>query len=164
MAAAALGSDVVDEVDQPIIDARCVADEDHYGTTSRYCLVCCEVCSKICEKFGKHGLVKPKQTMRSLLTPLRMNKGMDEKVAPKKQADVFERPLLSSCDKAKIERKKRKDERQRTCTVHPASLLPFAALPWCGGTRPMLSDASIFLSSTSLALIAPAIGREHDEA
>uniref|UniRef100_A0A0D9VM96 Uncharacterized protein n=1 Tax=Leersia perrieri TaxID=77586 RepID=A0A0D9VM96_9ORYZ len=154
MAAAALGSDVVDEVDQPIIDARCVADEDHYGTTS----------SKICEKFGKHGLVKPKQTMRSLLTPLRMNKGMDEKVAPKKQADVFERPLLSSCDKAKIERKKRKDERQRTCTVHPASLLPFAALPWCGGTRPMLSDASIFLSSTSLALIAPAIGREHDEA
>uniref|UniRef100_A0A0D9VMX6 ABC transporter domain-containing protein n=1 Tax=Leersia perrieri TaxID=77586 RepID=A0A0D9VMX6_9ORYZ len=129
-----LGSDVVDEVDQPIIDyfanvladedfdfgapdghgifhalgellidARCVADEEH----------CLEVCSKICEKFGKHGLVKPKQTMRSLVTPLRMNEGMDEKVAPKKQADVFDGPLLSSRDKAKIERKKRKDERQR---------------------------------------------------
>ncbi|EEE58090.1 ABC transporter F family member 3 [Oryza sativa Japonica Group] len=129
-----LGSDVVDEVDQPIIDyianvladedfdfgapdghgifdalgdllidARCVADEEH----------CLEVCSKICEKFGKHGLVKPKQAMRSLVTPLRMNEGMDDKVAPKKQADVFDGPLLSSRDKAKIERKKRKDERQR---------------------------------------------------
>uniref|UniRef100_A0A0E0CTE4 ABC transporter domain-containing protein n=1 Tax=Oryza meridionalis TaxID=40149 RepID=A0A0E0CTE4_9ORYZ len=129
-----LGSDVVDEVDQPIIDyianvladedfdfgapdghgifdalgdllidARCVADEEH----------CLEVCSKICEKFGKHGLVKPKQAMRSLVTPLRMNQGMDDKVAPKKQADVFDGPLLSSRDKAKIERKKRKDERQR---------------------------------------------------
>lgn len=42
-----------------------------------------------------------------------MNEGMDDKVAPKKQADVFDGPLLSSRDKAKIERKKRKDERQR---------------------------------------------------
>ncbi|KAG8072998.1 hypothetical protein GUJ93_ZPchr0006g43515 [Zizania palustris] len=129
-----LGSDVFDEVDQPItdyianvladedfdfgapdghgifdalgdllIDARCVADQDH----------CLEVCSKLCEKFGKHGLVKPKLVMRSLVTPLRMNEGMDDNVAPKKQADVFEGPLLSSRDKAKIERKKRKDERQR---------------------------------------------------
>nr|CAB3448401.1 unnamed protein product [Digitaria exilis]CAB3451563.1 unnamed protein product [Digitaria exilis] len=42
-----------------------------------------------------------------------MNAGMDEDVAPKKQPEVFEGPLLSSRDKAKIERKKRKDERQR---------------------------------------------------
>lgn len=51
--------------------------------------------------------------MRSLVTPLRMNEGMDSDVAPKKQPEVFEGPLLSSRDKAKIERKKRKDERQR---------------------------------------------------
>ena len=72
-----------------------------------------QVCSKLCEKFGKHGLVKPKQAVRSLVTPLRMNAGMDDDVAPKKQPEVFEGPLLSSRDKAKIERKKRKDERQR---------------------------------------------------
>jgi len=51
--------------------------------------------------------------VRSLVTPLRMNAGMDDDVAPKKQPEVFEGPLLSSRDKAKIERKKRKDERQR---------------------------------------------------
>lgn len=72
-----------------------------------------QVCSKLCEKLGKHGLVKPKPAMRSLVTPLRMNEGMDSDVAPKKQPEVFEGPLLSSRDKAKIERKKRKDERQR---------------------------------------------------
>ncbi|XP_062221437.1 ABC transporter F family member 3 [Phragmites australis] len=129
-----LGTDVVDEVDQPIIDyianvladddfdfgapdghgifdalgdllidSGCVADQDH----------CLQVCTKLCEKLGKHGLVKPKQAVRSLVTPLRMNEGMDNDVAPKKQPDVFEGPLLSSRDKAKIERKKRKDERQR---------------------------------------------------
>jgi len=43
-----------------------------------------------------------------------MNAGMDDDVAPKKpQPDIFDGPLLSSCDKAKIERRKRKEERQR---------------------------------------------------
>jgi ATP-binding cassette subfamily F protein 3 len=129
-----LGADVVEEVDEPIIDyianvladedfdfgfpdghgifqalgellidAGCVSDQDH----------CLKACSKLCEKLGKHGLVKPKQAVRSLVAPLRMNEGMDSDVAPKKQPEVFEGPLLSSRDKAKIERKKRKDERQR---------------------------------------------------
>ena len=43
-----------------------------------------------------------------------MNAGMDDDVAPKKpQPEVFDGPLLSSRDKAKIERRKRKEERQR---------------------------------------------------
>ena len=69
----------------------------------------------LCEKFGKRGLVKPKQVMRSLVTPLRMNAGMDDDaVAPiKPQPEVFDGPLLSWRDKAKIERRKRKEERQR---------------------------------------------------
>ena len=68
----------------------------------------------LCEKFRKHGLVKPKQVMRSLVTPLRMNAGMDDDVAPKKpQPEVFDGPLLSSRDKAKIERRKRKKEAKR---------------------------------------------------
>lgn len=58
--------------------------------------------------------MKPKQVMRSLVTPLRMNAGMDDDIAPKKpQPEVFDGPLLSSRDKAKIERRKRKEERQR---------------------------------------------------
>ncbi|KAL6912311.1 hypothetical protein ACP4OV_001116 [Aristida adscensionis] len=97
------GHGIFDALGELLIDAGCVADQDH----------CLEVCSKLCEKLGKHGFVKPKQVMRSLATPLRMNEGMDNDVAPKKQPDVFEGPLLSSRDKAKIERRKRKDERQR---------------------------------------------------
>lgn len=50
--------------------------------------------------------------MRSLTTPLRMNDGMDEE-APKKKPEVTDGPLLSERDRAKIERKKRKEERQR---------------------------------------------------
>lgn len=50
--------------------------------------------------------------MRSLTTPLRMNDGMDEE-APKKKPEVTDGPLLSERDRIKIERKKRKEERQR---------------------------------------------------
>ncbi|KAK3155715.1 hypothetical protein QOZ80_2BG0206670 [Eleusine coracana subsp. coracana] len=98
------GHGIFDALGELLIDAGCVTDQDH----------CLKVCSKLCEKLGKHGLVKPKPAVRSLVTPLRMNEGMDSDVAPKKQPEVlFEGPLLSSRDKAKIERKKRKDERQR---------------------------------------------------
>ncbi|KAL6633273.1 hypothetical protein ACP70R_025944 [Stipagrostis hirtigluma subsp. patula] len=97
------GHGIFDALGDLLIDSGCVADQDH----------CIQVCSKLCEKLGKQGFVKPKQAVRSLVTPLRMNEGMDNDVAPKKQPDVFEGPLLSSRDKAKIERRKRKDERQR---------------------------------------------------
>lgn len=42
-----------------------------------------------------------------------MNEGMDEDVAPKKKKEEIDGPVLSERDKMKIERKKRKDERQR---------------------------------------------------
>ncbi|XP_042449338.1 ABC transporter F family member 3-like isoform X3 [Zingiber officinale] len=71
-----------------------------------------QVCNRLSERFGKHGLVKPKQAVRSLATPMRMFDGMDDEV-PKKQPEVFDGPLLSERDRAKLERKKRKDERQR---------------------------------------------------
>ncbi|KAL6591314.1 hypothetical protein ACP70R_049817 [Stipagrostis hirtigluma subsp. patula] len=97
------GHGIFDALGDLLIDSGCVADQDH----------CIQVCSKLCEKLGKQGFVKPKQAVRSLVTPLRMNEGMDNDVAPKKQPEVFDGPLLSSRDKAKIERRKRKDERQR---------------------------------------------------
>lgn len=65
------------------------------------------------EKFGKHGLVKAKPTVRSLAAPFRMNDGMDDEEAPKKKPEAVDGPLLSERDRAKLERRKRKDERQR---------------------------------------------------
>lgn len=65
------------------------------------------------EKFGKHGLVKAKPTVRSLATPFRMNEGMDEEEVPKKKPEVMDGPVLSERERAKQARDKRKEERQR---------------------------------------------------
>ncbi|XP_042033999.1 ABC transporter F family member 3-like [Salvia splendens] len=123
----------VEDVDQPIVDyiVNVLADEDFdFGVDGEGALEalgellvdcgcvsdfseCRAVCSTICEKFGKHGLVKAKPTVRSLLAPLRMDDGMDEKVAPKKKQEPVDGPLLTERDKMKLERRKRKDDRQR---------------------------------------------------
>ncbi|XP_039068157.1 ABC transporter F family member 3-like [Hibiscus syriacus] len=121
-----------EDVDQPIIDyiINVLADEDFdFGEdgdgafeaigellVAAECVSdfseCRRVCSTLTEKFGKHGLVKPKPTVRSLATPFRMNEGMEEE-APKKKPEPVDGPLLSERDKMKIERRKRKEERQR---------------------------------------------------
>lgn len=62
--------------------------------------------------------MKTKPTVRSLLAPLRMDDGMDEEVAPKKKPEPVDGPLLTERDKMKIERRKRKDERQREVENH----------------------------------------------
>lgn len=67
-------------------------------------------------------MVKPKLAVRSLATPLRMNDGMDADETPKKQQEVLDGPMLSERDKAKLERKKRKEERQREVKVQLACL------------------------------------------
>lgn len=51
--------------------------------------------------------------MRSLAAPFRMNEGMDDVQAPKKKPEPVDGPLLSERDRLKLERRKRKDERQR---------------------------------------------------
>ncbi|KAH6786150.1 hypothetical protein C2S51_038605, partial [Perilla frutescens var. frutescens] len=123
----------VDDVDQPIVDyiVNVLADEDFdfgadgegafdalgellvdSGCVSDFS-ECRSACSKLSEKFGKHGLVKEKPAVRSLLAPLRMYDGMDEEVAPKKKPEPVDGPLLTERDKMKLERRKRKDERQR---------------------------------------------------
>lgn len=42
-----------------------------------------------------------------------MNEGMDEEKAPKRKPEPVDGPLLTERDKIKLERRKRKDERQR---------------------------------------------------
>lgn len=58
-------------------------------------------------------MVKAKPTVRSLAAPFRMNEGLDDGEAPKRKPEPVDGPLLSERDKLKIERRKRKDERQR---------------------------------------------------
>ncbi|GFP84412.1 ABC transporter f family member 3 [Phtheirospermum japonicum] len=123
----------VDDVDQPIVDyiINVLADEDFdFGADGEGafealgellvdsgCVAdlseCRTVCNKLSEKFGKHGLVKEKPTVRSLSAPLRMFDGMDEEEAPKKKPEPVDGPLLTERDKMKIERRKRKEDRQR---------------------------------------------------
>ncbi|KAL8058856.1 hypothetical protein ABFX02_03G048500 [Erythranthe guttata] len=97
------GESIFEALGELLVDSGCVADHSE----------CRLVCSKLSEKFGKHGLVKEKPTVRSLLAPLRMYDGMDEKEAPKKKAEPVDGPLLTERDKMKIERRKRKEDKQR---------------------------------------------------
>lgn len=57
--------------------------------------------------------MKEKPTVRSLATPFRMNEGMDDGQVQKKKPEPVDGPLLTERDKLKLERRKRKDERQR---------------------------------------------------
>ncbi|KAG6788183.1 hypothetical protein POTOM_004238 [Populus tomentosa] len=148
------------EVDQPIIDyiINVLADEDFdFGDEGEgafnaigellvgaECVSdfseCRQVCSKLSDKFGKHGLVKPKPTVRSLTTPFRMDDGMDEEVK-KKKPEPIDGPVLTERDKMKIERRKRKDERQREAQyqIHLAEMeavragMPVACVTHDGG-------------------------------
>ncbi|GFS31545.1 general control non-repressible 3 [Actinidia rufa] len=86
-----------------LVNSGCVSDSSE----------CCLVCSKLYEKFGKHELVKNNPTVRSLATLLRMFDGMNDEEVPKKKVEVIDGPLLTERDKIKLERRKRKDERQR---------------------------------------------------
>ncbi|KAL5552443.1 hypothetical protein UlMin_002619 [Ulmus minor] len=162
-----LGRRVLD-VDQPIIDyiVNVLADEDFdFGLDGEGafeaigellvgagCVTdlseCRSVCSTLTEKFGKHGLVRAKPTVRSLATPFRMNEGMDEDEAPKKKPEVLEGPLLSERDKQKLERRKRKDERQREAQyqVHLAEMeaaragMPVACVNHDNSGGPIVKD------------------------
>ncbi|KDP25252.1 hypothetical protein JCGZ_20408 [Jatropha curcas] len=157
----------VQDVDQPIVDyiINVLADEDFdFGEEGEGAFEalgellvgagcvsdfeeCRLVCGKLSEKFGKHGLVKAKPTVRSLTAPIRMNDGMDEEV-PKKKPEVMEGPVLSERDRAKIERRKRKEERQREAQyqVHLAEMeavkagMPVVCVNHDQGTGPAVKD------------------------
>ena len=65
------------------------------------------------------------------MNPVRMFDGMDEEVVPKKQVELTDGPLLSERDRLKIERKKRKDERQREVTFICISYLISMIMHFC---------------------------------
>ncbi|XP_039133293.1 uncharacterized protein LOC120270360 [Dioscorea cayenensis subsp. rotundata] len=84
-----------------LVDSGCVEDYEEGR------LVCC----KISEKFGKHGLVKPKEAMRSLGTSLWMFDVMDDGEPVKKKVELLDGPVLTERDGVKLKRRKRKEER-----------------------------------------------------
>ncbi|KAI7738131.1 hypothetical protein M8C21_014540 [Ambrosia artemisiifolia] len=97
------GEGAFDAIGELLVDSGCVDDFSE----------CQSVCGRLSEKFGKHGLIKVKPAVRSLATPFRMNEGMDEVKTTKKKPEPVDGPLLTERDKIKLERRKRKDERQR---------------------------------------------------
>ncbi|XP_027343576.1 ABC transporter F family member 3 [Abrus precatorius] len=97
------GEGAFEAIGELLVAAECVDDFSESRT----------VCTTLSDKFGKHGLVKAKPTVRSLAAPFRMNDGMDDVEAPKKKPEPVDGPLLSERDRLKLERRKRKDERQR---------------------------------------------------
>lgn len=97
------GEGAFDAIGELLVDSGCVTDFDE----------CHSICSRLSDKFGKHGLIKIKPAVRSLATPFRMNEGMDEEKTKKKKPEPVDGPLLTERDKIKLERRKRKDERQR---------------------------------------------------
>lgn len=76
-----------------------------------------QMCGKLADKIGFHGSaerVAYKEGFRSLATPVRMSDGLHQEEPSVKVDQVEDVPFyLSERDKAKIERKKRKDDRQR---------------------------------------------------
>ncbi|KAE8055099.1 hypothetical protein FH972_011960 [Carpinus fangiana] len=156
------------DVDQPIIDyiVNVLADEDFdFGDdgegafdaigellVAAECVddlaECRSACSKLCEKFGKHGLVKPTATVRSLATPFRMNAGMDEEQVQKKKPELMDGPGLSERDRRKKEREKRQEERQREAQyrMHLAEMeatragMPVVCVNHDSGGGPVVKD------------------------
>ncbi|KAK9274510.1 hypothetical protein L1049_021759 [Liquidambar formosana] len=132
------GEGAFDAIGELLVDSGCVTDDSE----------CRSVCGKLSEKFGKHGLVKAKPAVRSLAAPLRMFDGMDEEEAPKKKPEVIDGPLLSERDRAKLERRKRKDERQREAQyeMHLAEMeaakagMPVVCVNHHSGTGPNIKD------------------------
>ncbi|KAJ6712695.1 NON-TRANSPORTER ABC PROTEIN [Salix purpurea] len=131
------GEGAFDAIGELLVGAECVSDFSE----------CRLVCSKLSDKFGKHGLVKPKPTVRSLTTPFRMDDGMEEEVK-KKKPEPIDGPVLTERDKMKIERRKRKDERQREAQfqMHLAEMeavragMPAVCVTHDGGGGPNIKD------------------------
>eukprot|EP00252_Welwitschia_mirabilis_P013965 TRINITY_DN30967_c0_g1_i1.p1 TRINITY_DN30967_c0_g1~~TRINITY_DN30967_c0_g1_i1.p1 ORF type:complete len:725 (-),score=175.34 TRINITY_DN30967_c0_g1_i1:192-2366(-) len=97
------GEGAFEAVGELLVESGCVDDDSEARL----------VCLKLAEKLGKNIQIQHKEVVRSLTTPLRMYDGLYEEEAPRKKVEENDGPPLSERDRAKIERRKRKEERQR---------------------------------------------------
>lgn len=101
------GAGAYEAVGELLVDSGCVDDvaEAH------------QVCGKLAEKIGSRGdadRVVFKEGFRSLATPVRMSDGLREEAPPMKVDQAESAPFcFSEREQAKIERRKRKEERLR---------------------------------------------------
>lgn len=101
------GAGAYEALGELLVDSGCVED----GAEAQ------EICGKLAEKIGSRGDADAggyKEGFRSLATPVRMSDGLREEEPSVKVDQSQSAPLfMSERDQVKIERKKRKEERQR---------------------------------------------------
>ncbi|XP_024537100.1 ABC transporter F family member 3 [Selaginella moellendorffii] len=86
-----------------LVEAECVADD----AEARW------VCKKLAEKFYRGSIDENKLSVRSLAAPVRMSEGLrsSEAAGTAHHEDLL--PQISERDQAKLERRRKKEERQR---------------------------------------------------
>ncbi|GLJ41053.1 hypothetical protein SUGI_0849910 [Cryptomeria japonica] len=97
------GEGAFDAVGDLLVDSGCVEDEPEARL----------VCGILSERIGTHEQKGTKEVVRSLRTPVRMYDGLRQDESPPKVVDTQDGPPMSEHDRAKIERRKRKEDRQR---------------------------------------------------
>ncbi|KAJ7545438.1 hypothetical protein O6H91_09G119800 [Diphasiastrum complanatum] len=85
-----------------LVDAKCVPSESDARL----------VCKKLAKKFGS-GRGAYKEGFRSLAAPVRMSDGLQETEPASVTQDTQTAPEISERDQAKMDRRRRKEERQR---------------------------------------------------
>ncbi len=74
---------------------------------------CVQVCATLASRFGARGGDKSQESFRKMAAPVRMSDGMVGSEPAMRPEDPQSLPQISERDLAKIERRRRKEERQR---------------------------------------------------
>lgn len=72
-----------------------------------------QVCATLASRFGARGGDKSQESFRKMAAPVRMSDGMAGSEPAMRPEDPQSLPQISDRDLAKIERRRRKEERQR---------------------------------------------------
>jgi ATP-binding cassette subfamily F protein 3 len=77
-----------------------------------------QVCAELAERFGARGGDKTQEGFWKMAAPVRMSDGLTEGDTISKSEEIQAPPQISERDLAKIERRRRKEERQRQVICH----------------------------------------------
>lgn len=75
------------------------------------------MCATLADRFGARGGDKSQEGFRKMAAPVRMSDGMSGGDPSARMEEVQTLPQISERDLAKIERRKRKEERQRQVSL-----------------------------------------------
>ncbi|CAK9868000.1 unnamed protein product [Sphagnum jensenii] len=97
------GEEAFEAVGLLLVNSNCVNDEHEART----------VCAELAERFGARGGDKTQEGFWKMAAPVRMSDGLAEGDTISKSEEIQAPPQISERDLAKIERRRRKEERQR---------------------------------------------------